>query len=200
MPRVATEDQIDALMKIPDSNTPDGLRDRAILEVLYASGMRLSELLSLKCQEVESGSDEIRIIGKRNKERIVLLGSAALEALSLYLKHGRPLLAAKSKNPTDALFLSLRGTPLVPSSIRRIINKHVEKLSDFLNISPHTLRHSFATHLLNAGADLRSVQELLGHENLTTTQIYTYVSTERLKEVYDRAHPRAHLGEEQIEK
>lgn len=191
LPKVMREEQIEALMTAPDPTTPEGLRDRTILETLYASGMRVSELLSLQVSDLAAGSDEISIIGKRNKERIVLLGSRAREAITSYLAYGRPMLAARSEKPTDALFLGYRGTALVSSSVRRILDKHVESVTQTLKISPHTLRHSFATHLMDHGADLRSVQELLGHESIVTTQIYTHVSRERLKEVYDRAHPRA---------
>jgi len=191
LPKVVNEDNIDALMTAPDITTPEGLRDRAILETLYASGMRLGELLSLTVRDVAANPVELSIIGKRDKERIVLVGRAAREAIADYLANGRPKLAERSVRPTDALFLGFRGTKLVGSSVSRIIDKHVESVTKTLKISPHTLRHSFATHLMNHGADLRSVQELLGHESVVTTQIYTHVSRERLKEVYDRAHPRA---------
>ena len=194
LPKVASEDVVGLLMLAPDCKTTTGLRDRAILETLYATGMRVSELLSLTTNHVKPDTDEIRVVGKRNKERIVLLGAAALEALAEYVRHGRPELAAKSKKPTEALFLGCRGTALVPSSVQRIVDKYVETVSESLKMSPHTLRHSFATHLMDHGADLRSVQELLGHENITTTQIYTHVSREKLKEVYNRAHPRAAVG------
>ena len=200
LPKVLREDTIDSLMLAPDTTKPAGLRDRAILETLYATGLRVSELLSLKVDDIQPGHDELCVIGKRDKERVVLLGSAALEALADYLRGGRPKLAEKSKAPTDALFLGHRGTAMVPSTVQRIVAKHVESVSESLNVSPHTLRHSFATHLMNHGADLRSVQELLGHENITTTQIYTHVSRERLKEVYDRAHPRAAAGAEKMER
>lgn len=191
LPKVVDEDKITALMNAPDITTAEGLRDKAILETLYATGLRISELLSLTVNDVNSKSDEISVIGKRNKQRIVLIGSKAKEALEQYVESGRPMLASKSKIRTDALFLGFRGTKLVSTSVRRLLNKYVDKISDTLKISPHTLRHSFATHLLNHGADLRSVQELLGHESVVTTQIYTHVSQERLKEVYDRTHPRA---------
>ena len=200
LPKVVDEDIITSLMLAPDTNSATGLRDRAILETLYASGMRVGELLSLKVRDIATGTDQISIVGKQDKERIVLLGSAAVEALGKYLADGRPKLAARSKQSTDALFLGYRGTALVPSSVQRIVDKYVESVSGALKISPHTLRHSFATHLMNHGADLRSVQELLGHENLTTTQIYTHVSRERLKEVYDATHPRASAGNERLER
>ena len=200
LPKVAREDTIGSLMAAPDSRTPEGLRDRAILETLYATGLRVSELLSLRADDLAGGSDEIRVIGKRNKERIVLIGSSAREAVRAYLEYGRPVLAGRSEVATSALFLGYRGTELVSTSVRRILNKHVESVSDTLKISPHTLRHSFATHMMDHGADLRSVQELLGHENVATTQIYTHVSRERLKEVYDLAHPRASEGAERMER
>lgn len=191
LPKVVSEDYISALMAAPDPTTPEGLRDRAIFETLYAAGLRISELLSLKVKDVDSCPSELSVIGKRNKERIVLLGKPAREAIATYLSYGRPKLAAKNENPPDALFLGHRGTKMVATSVRRILDKHVESVTRTLKISPHALRHSFATHLMDHGADLRSVQELLGHENITTTQIYTHVSRERLKEVYDSAHPRA---------
>ncbi|MCE5322266.1 tyrosine recombinase XerC [bacterium] len=200
LPKIMREEQMEALMRAPDLTTPEGLRDKAILETLYSTGMRLSELLGLEVTNISADTDELNVIGKRNKERVVLIGSAALDALGQYIEHGRPKLAAKSKKTTDALFLGYRGTKLAASSVRRILDKYVERISDSLSISPHSLRHSFATHMMDHGADLRSVQELLGHENVTTTQIYTHVSRERLKEVYDRAHPRAALGNEHMEK
>jgi len=200
LPKVVREEHIERLMAAPDPTTPTGLRDRAILETLYATGLRVSELLSLRVGDIRNGNDEISVVGKRNKERIVLVGSAAREALAAYVAHGRPKLAAVSGKETDALFLGHRGTDLVASSVERIVNKHVERVSDTLHVSPHTLRHSFATHLLDHGADLRSVQELLGHESIVTTQIYTHVSRERLKEVYDRAHPRASAGSERMQR
>ncbi len=200
LPKVLSEDIAEHLVEAPDLSTPTGIRDRAILETLYASGIRVSELVSLRTGDIIPGVDEIRIVGKRNKERIVLLGSNAMQALGSYLELARPKLAAKRIDPPDALFLGYRGTAMVPSSVQRIVDKYVEQVSDTLKISPHTLRHSFATHLMNHGADLRSVQELLGHESVVTTQIYTHVSRERLKEVYDRAHPRASSEDERLQR
>ncbi|MGQ9581515.1 MAG: site-specific tyrosine recombinase/integron integrase [Armatimonadota bacterium] len=200
LPKSLSEDQIDALMNSPDPKTPCGLRDRAILETLYATGLRVSELLSLTVSDVSRHNDELRIVGKRNKERIVLLGTKAMEALRNYLNYGRPALVARlSGADHGALFVSLRGTPLVATSVRRIIDKHMTSVSRSLKVSPHTLRHSFATHMMNHGADLRTVQELLGHESIVTTQVYTHVSPERLKRVYDLAHPRANLGIDKLE-
>lgn len=200
LPKVVSEDLIDHLMNAPDERTPLGLRDRAILETLYATGLRVSELVGLRIHDVVEGVDEITVVGKRDKQRVVLLGSRAMDALSAYISVGRPKLAAKAQIPPDALFLGRLGTAITARSVGRIVDKYVEQVSGTLKISPHTLRHSFATHLMNHGADLRSVQELLGHENVTTTQIYTHVSRERLKEVYDRAHPRASANHERLER
>jgi tyrosine recombinase XerC len=200
LPKVVSEDLITHLMDAPDTRAALGLRDRAILETLYATGLRVSELLGLRTDDISPGVDEITVLGKRDKQRVVLIGSRAMDALSAYLTVGRPQLAAKNLERQDALFLGYRGTELVASSVRRILDKYVEQVSDTLKISPHTLRHSFATHLMNHGADLRSVQELLGHESVVTTQIYTHVSRERLKEVYDRAHPRASAETDTLER
>jgi site-specific recombinase XerD len=192
LPKVVREEQIELLMEAPDSATPVGLRDRAILETLYATGLRVSELLDLRVEDVRSSSDEIRVIGKRNKERIVILGSKAREALDRYIATGRPVLVACAKKPTDALFLGFRGTRMVSSSVGRIIDKHVESVSDSLNISPHTLRHSFATHMLQNGGNVVAIQKLLGHASLNTTQIYTHYNVDDLKEMYGRTHPLGH--------
>ncbi|NLN76339.1 MAG: tyrosine recombinase [Armatimonadetes bacterium] len=200
LPKVVPEDTMGLLMEAPDKNTALGLRDRAILEVLYATGLRVSELLSLRVYDMRSGVDEIVVTGKRNKQRVVLLGSHAMLAVETYISSGRPQLAVQNPDPPNALFLGYRGTKLVATSVRRILNKYVEEVSDTLKISPHTLRHSFATHLMDHGADLRSVQELLGHESVATTQIYTHVSQERLKEVYNRTHPRASADAENLER
>ena len=191
LPTFLREEQVDLLMQTPDCSTPLGLRDRAVLETLYATGMRVSELVSLNERDLRAGSDEIRVMGKGSKQRIVLVGSAAREALADYLSAGRPALAAKAPGGSGALFLNHRGTKLTDRSVQRIVNKHIKAVSDSLKISPHTMRHTFATHMLAHGADLRSVQELLGHSSVVTTQIYTHVTRERMKEVYDKAHPRA---------
>lgn len=191
LPKFLMEDQIDYLLRCPDSSDPIGLRDRAVLELLYATGVRVGELVSLTTADIHPPVEEIRVVGKGRKERVVLVGRAAREALGDYLQHGRPALAAKSLVPVDALFLNTRGNKMGDRDVRRMVDKYMEIVSDSLNISPHTLRHTFATHLLSHGADLRSVQELLGHSSVATTQIYTHITQERLKEVYDKAHPRA---------
>lgn len=190
LPKVAGQDFLDALLGAPDPATPPGLRDRAILELLYATGLRGSELVALNVQDVDCRAREIRVIGKGSKERVVIFGRAAQEALAEYLRYGRPSLAHPER--TDpALFLNRFGTRLGVRSLRDILDKYVAQVSADLHLSPHALRHSFATHLLDGGADLRAVQELLGHASLSTTQVYTHVSQQRLQEAFRKAHPRA---------
>lgn len=193
LPKFLRTDEINTLMGLPDKS-PAGLRDRALLELLYASGIRAGELVKLNIADLDLEAGEVRIReGKGRKERIGLLGGAAADALRRYLDHGRPALDAKSRAGTfSALLLNKFGKPLSDRGVRRTFDKYVEAAGSRLKITPHVLRHSFATHLLENGADLRSVQELLGHANLATTQIYTHVATERLKVIYDEAHPRAH--------
>jgi len=163
-----------------------GLRDRAIFEVLYSSGLRVSELVGLNVDSVDIFGNIIKVRGKGRKERLVPVGNKAAKAVKAYLDK-RPA----AQPGEQALFLNKNGKRLTDRSVRNIMNKHILTTSLRMKISPHVLRHSFATHLLNRGADLRSVQELLGHVNLSTTQIYTHVTTERLKNVYDQSHPHA---------
>jgi integrase/recombinase XerC len=186
LPNFLYLEEIARLLQIPN-NTPLGLRDRAILEVLYASGMRLSELAQLNADDIDLERGEILVLGKGGKERIVLLGSHAIAALRSYLSEGRPKLEKKKEK---GLFVNKNGSRLNQRSIERTLSGFSKKLSLGKKITPHTLRHTFATHLLAGGADLRSVQELLGHSSLSTTQIYTHVTKERLKSVYKSAHPR----------
>ncbi|HGE72899.1 TPA: tyrosine recombinase XerC, partial [Candidatus Poribacteria bacterium] len=181
--------EIEALLSIPDKNDIIGLRDRAILELLYSTGMRVSEMLALDLSDIDRSNAIVKVRGKGKKERIIPIGSYAMSALNDYLKIRDKL---KVKRSNQALFVSERGNRIPDSkSINRRISKYAKSAGIKKNVTAHTLRHTFATHLLNAGADLRSVQELLGHEKLATTQIYTHVSAERLKEVYEKAHPRA---------
>lgn len=183
--------EITELLALPPTD-PLGRRDRAILELLYASGLRVSELVGLSVQDVIADSRYVLVYGKGAKERIVPVGSVALTAIDAYLQKARPVLYAKHTGPAhQMLFLNNKGGVLTDRSVRRIVDKYVEKLALDKHVSPHTLRHTFATHLLNRGADLRSVQEMLGHVNLSTTQLYTHVTKERLKTVYRHAHPRA---------
>ncbi len=194
LPKFLSEDGVGDLLASPDATKPDGLRDRAILEVLYASGMRASELVALDISDLrftDDGEATARIRhGKGGKERMALLGKAAVTALHLYQKEGRPLLAQGGSKPTTALFLNRFGGRLSDRGIRRLFDKYCSAVAAAHKITPHTLRHSFATHLLDNGADLRIVQELLGHSDLSTTQVYTHVTTTRMKDVYEKAHPR----------
>lgn len=187
LPRPVPQEQIQALLAAPDQS-PLGLRDRAILEVLYATGMRASELVSLNIDSVDMARGEARVIGKGSKERLVLLGVPALEAVAEYVRLGRPALRPRDQG---ALFLNRFGTRLSDRSLRRILDKYIAKAGIALGVGPHALRHSFATHLLEGGADLRTVQELLGHASIRTTEVYTQVSRAHLREVYNRAFPRA---------
>ncbi len=171
------------LVEAPELTTPAGLRDRAILETLYSSGLRVSELTNLDLPDVDLGLGYVRVFGKGAKERIVPLGSYAAEAIRTYL-------GVRSAAGEKALFLNKGGTRLSARSVRRLVDKYVKEAALKGGISPHTLRHSFATHMLEGGADLRSVQELLGHVKLSSTQIYTHVTRERLKQVHSRFHPR----------
>jgi len=189
LPRYLTVAEVEALLAAPDTSAPLGLRDRAIIEVLYAAGLRVSELVSLDVGDVDLAQAQVRVMGKGGKERIGLLGRLATHAVNAYLKMGRPELLGK--RPTNALWLNHRGGRLTARGVAMMLNKMGKRASIRTSVSPHVLRHSFATHLLDGGADLRVVQELLGHANLATTQIYTHVSQSRAREIYMRAHPRA---------
>ena len=190
LPSVLDENQIRVLLEQPDTTQFLGLRDRAILEVLYSTGMRAGELVGANIEDVDLLGEVIRVRGKRKKERLAHLGSYAVAAIREYL-------AARRLEPRAPMFerrtllVNRFGKRLTDRSLRRTINKYFRKAGLALKVTPHTLRHSFATHLLDRGADLRSVQELLGHESLQTTQVYTHVSADRLKRVYEKAHPRA---------
>ncbi|MDQ1327759.1 MAG: Tyrosine recombinase XerC [Candidatus Poribacteria bacterium] len=181
--------EIDLLLSAPDTNDILGLRDQAIMELLYSTGMRVSELLSLDLSDVDHGNAIVKVRGKGKKERIIPIGGLAMSSLNNYLERRNELAGDKS---VQAIFLSERGNRIPDSkSIGRRITKYAQAVGIKKKITPHTFRHTFATHLLNAGADLRSVQELLGHTNLVTTQIYTHVTADRLKKVYEKTHPRA---------
>ncbi|WP_236588243.1 tyrosine recombinase XerC [Tumebacillus amylolyticus] len=192
LPTFLYQDAVDRLLNTPDTSTPLGLRDRALLEVLYASGVRVSELVALDIPDLDLSQGMALVFGKGAKERLVLLGSQALKALQNYLAHGRPSLWQVAGGVAGhALFLNKNGTRLSDRSVRRILDKYVLLCADMQHISPHTLRHTFATHLLDNGADLRAIQELLGHSSLSSTQIYTHTAREHLERVYTQAHPRA---------
>ncbi|HHV71206.1 MAG TPA: tyrosine recombinase XerC [Clostridia bacterium] len=176
------------LVEAPDQTTILGCRDRAILELFYAAGLRIGELAGLDLGDLDFTVGYVKVLGKGSRERIVPIGRQALNALEKYLNYARPQLI---KDNTKAIFLNKNGTRLSIRSIRRIVDKYIKQVSLERKITPHSIRHSFATHLLNAGADLRTVQELLGHVNISTTQIYTHVTKEKMKFVYDQTHPRA---------
>jgi integrase/recombinase XerC len=187
LPKFLDVAKITKLILSPDVKTPSGLRDRAILETLYSCGIRVSELVGLDIDDIDFISGVIKVLGKGRKERMVPIGDMALDSIRKYTEN-KVYSRAKGRS---AVFLNERGGRLTDRSVRRVIDKYIRACSIEEKISPHSLRHSFATHLLDKGADLRSVQELLGHMNLSTTQIYTHVTMERLKNVYDKAHPRA---------
>jgi len=180
-------EKMERLLSSPDTATLAGSRDKALLETLYSTGIRVSELVGLDIDDIDFISGVITVFGKGAKERVVPIGGVALGAIRRY----RDALRANGEKKMDAVFLNKSGSRLTDRSVRRIIDRYIRKCKIQEKISCHSLRHSFATHLLDRGADLRSVQELLGHKNLSTTQIYTHVTTERLKSVYDKAHPRA---------
>jgi integrase/recombinase XerD len=189
LPRVLSVQDVERLLEQPDLKTPGGIRDRAMLEVLYATGLRVSELVSLKINDLNLEMSYIRCFGKGSKERIVPLGSVATKYVKIYLDHARKFLASSPYEST--LFLNHHGKGLTRQGFWKIIKKYAEHLNLDIEITPHTLRHSFATHLLENGADLRSVQEMLGHADISTTQVYTHLTKDRIKEVYEKAHPRA---------
>jgi integrase/recombinase XerC len=190
LPHFLSEDDLTRLLETPPSDSDMGLRDRAILETLYSAGLRVSELAGLNLDDLDLQSGMATVRGKGKKERLALLGAAALSALKKWLTVRETLLAERSR-PSPAVFLNRRGGRLTVRSVGRLLEKHLSRAGLDPRTSPHTLRHSFATHLLDRGADIRSVQELLGHKSLATTQIYTHVTTHRLKDSYQKAHPRA---------
>ncbi len=191
LPKYLRSDEIESLLAAPNAGTPLGLRDRALLETLYASGMRAGELVTLGVADVDYDEGVIRVIGKGNKERMTLLGRQAVFALDRYIRKGRPALVLRADKDGGALFVNRYGERLSDRGVRKLFDRYCGMASTHLKITPHVLRHTFATHLLSNGADLRLIQELLGHASVATTQMYTHVSTERLQEVYDQAHPRA---------
>lgn len=190
LPRVLSEDEVVRLLNQPDITTAEGFRDRTMLEVLYATGMRVSELISLTLERVDLNMKYIIAFGKGSKERIVPLGSVAAEFLQQYLEKVRPKLTHEDRN-TNIVFLAFGGHELTRQRFWQIIRAYGRKANINKALTPHILRHSFATHLLDNGADLRSVQELLGHSDISTTQIYTHLTNKRLRDIYAKAHPRA---------
>ncbi len=192
LPKVMKAQDVASLCELPPDDDPIGVRDRAVIELLYSSGLRVAELCGLDLDDVDLRLGSVLVMGKGRKERRLPLGDPALKAVARYVSEARPPLLARSggTGSRHALFLNSRGDRLGPRSVRAFLEKYL-RAEGRPSLGPHALRHSFATHLLDGGADLRAVQELLGHESLSTTQIYTHVSTERLRAVYERSHPRA---------
>jgi len=193
LPKAITVAQVEALLAAPDEATPLGLRDRALLELLYATGARISEAVGLDVDELDRAGGLVRLDGKGGKQRVVPYGSYAARAVEAYLVRGRPALAALGSG-SPALLLNARGGRLSRQSAWTVLRSAASRAGLAVEVSPHTLRHSFATHLLDGGADVRVVQELLGHASVTTTQVYTLVTVERLREVWASTHPRARGG------
>lgn len=215
LPEFLYPQEMEALLSAPDLGTPQGIRDRAILELFYASGIRVAELVGLNLGDIEFELEYVRVYGKGSKERVVPVGRRALEAVKRYLDESRPLLAARAASSRgvrgrqggaahadegpgrqgglggEPLFLSKLGTRLTARSVQRMVKKYVAQACASSKVTPHTLRHTFATHLLEGGADLRAVQELLGHVDISTTQIYAHVTREKVRSIYLKAHPRA---------
>ena len=188
LPNVLSAEEVDSLIAAPDIKTSAGLRDHAMLELLYATGLRVTELISLKLSDVDLSVGYLRTLGKGSKERVVPFGDAARIAIENYILRVRPSVSQKTES-TD-LFLTRRGTTMTRQGFWKILKKYITKAKISGNVSPHTLRHAFATHLLERGADLRSVQQMLGHSDISSTQIYTHILKERMREVHDRFHPR----------
>ncbi len=189
LPTVLSVDEIDLILSKPDTSNKLGLRDKAILELLYACGIRVSELINIKIPDLFFDDDVIRVFGKGSKERIIPVGSSAVKWINKYLKESRVLLMKKTKSE-NYLFLNNRGTKLSRMSVWKIVDRYVKEVGIEKEIHPHTFRHSFATHLLEGGADLRAVQEMLGHADISTTQIYTHIDRDYIKQVHKEFHPR----------
>jgi integrase/recombinase XerD len=189
LPRVLTIEEVERLLAAPDLSSPQGLRDRAMLELLYGSGLRVSEVTSLNVGDVDLSVELVRCLGKGSKERLVPVGSHAVRAVRAYQQTARPVLVGRRM--TSALFLNRRGGRLTRQGCWKLLRGHARRAGIMRPLTPHVLRHSFATHLLERGADLRAVQEMLGHATINTTQIYTHVARDRLRVIYAQAHPRA---------
>ena len=193
LPKHLSIEEAIKFIETPDTNTDLGKRDRAMLELMYATGVRVAELTTLNLADIDFRNQLIRVTGKRRKQRIVPFGDPAANAIRDYLKVRDKFLSSApiSEREEEALFLNYQGTRITTRSVGRMVEKYIKICAGVHRISPHALRHSFATHLLDSGADLRDIQELLGHARLSTTQVYTHVSMEKLVEVYDKAHPKA---------
>lgn len=188
LPQFLEEEAMAQVLAHPDRSTPEGMRDAAILELFYSTGMRLSELLALRPPDFDMTGETVKVVGKGSKQRIIPFGRKAGEALRQWLLM-RPQMLCGRENP-GTVFISVRGKRMTPKGVNLLVNRHIGAVSELHQRSPHVLRHSFATHLVNRGADLQAVRELLGHESLSTTQLYTHVGIDRLKHVYAQAHPK----------
>jgi integrase/recombinase XerC len=192
LPSFLDEASMAKMMELPDITGIEGLRDRALLEILYSTGIRMNELIQLSLNNIDWANETIKVIGKGNKTRIIPFGRKAKAALKTYLEQRQEIFSNKTKSDfKQYVFLSNRGLQLYPKGVYNIVSYYINLVSDVEKKSPHVIRHTFATHLLNRGADLRAVKELLGHESLSTTQIYTHVTADRLKRIYKQAHPKA---------
>ncbi|TAK62133.1 MAG: tyrosine recombinase XerC, partial [Bacteroidetes bacterium] len=192
LPEFVDEPAIHQMMDSVDISTPEGCRDKAMLELLYGTGIRLNELVSLNLYQVDLYDGTMKVLGKGNKQRVVPIGRKAAEALKQYLAQRTSLYSDETSGEDKAaVFLTKRGRRIYPEAVYRLVNRYIGIVSEIEKKSPHVLRHTFATHLLNHGADLRAVKELLGHESLSTTQLYTHVTIDRLKKVYQLAHPKS---------
>ena len=189
LPKSLTENEVESLLDAPNTNQPLGLRDKTMLEIIYGTGLRVSELITLTLHQINLRQGVVRVMGKGNKDRLVPLGEISTEWLEKYLAHGRNEILGEN-NSTDTLFPSRRGKSMTRQTFWHIVKRHAIVAGIKKNISPHMLRHAFATHLINHGADLRVVQMLLGHSDISTTQIYTHVARERLKDIHSKHHPR----------
>jgi site-specific recombinase XerD len=188
LPKYFSEKEMEALLNIPELSTKFGVRNKAILELIYSCGMRISEIADCRMNQIDLNTKIIRIIGKGNKERLVPIGRMAIKAIKSYMRIRNQFV---SKDSDDTLFLSKSGKSLSADEIREILERYIMLVAKTKGYSPHSIRHSFATHLISHGADLRAVQEMLGHSNLSTTEIYTHLSLKDLKKVYNQAHPRS---------
>lgn len=196
LPRSLSEREVEALLEAPDIGVPEGLRDRAMLELLYATGLRVTELVTLPMSGVHIDAGYLRVEGKGSKERIVPLGEEAVDAVLLYIERARPLLLQAARLDEHAsLFLTRRGGPMTRQAFWKNLGRYALAAGITRDVSPHQLRHSFATHLLHHGADLRALQAMLGHADISTTQIYTHVNNQRMKELHTRFHPRSRVSE-----
>ncbi|VXB18675.1 site-specific tyrosine recombinase for chromosome partitioning [Bacillus mycoides] len=191
IPKFLYAEELEELFEVSDTGAPLGQRNQALLELMYATGIRVSECVNLQLTDIDFAVGTILVMGKGKKQRYIPFGSYAQDALITYIENGRKQLAQKTEEQSHMVFLNAKGKPLTDQGVRYVLNELIKKASLTMRISPHMLRHTFATHMLDEGADLRTVQELLGHENLSTTQIYTHVSKERLRSVYMKHHPRA---------